>query len=89
MLYAGCVVAKICVVQCSHVVGHVNEVKETLIRTSNNQRLRNASNSNRRSKRFCSIAVLYANFTLKMIKTRVIRLRVFEGPNARDQIAFE
>ena len=90
MLYAGCVVAKICVVQCSHVVGYVNEVKETLfIRTSNNQRLRNASNNNRRSKRFCSIAVLYANFTLKMIKTRVIRLRVFEGPNARDQIAFE
>ena len=77
-------------VQCSHVVGYFNEVKDTLfIRTSNNQRLRNASNNNRRSKRFCSIAVLYANFALKMIKTRVIRLRVFEGPNARDQIAFE
>ena len=40
MLYAGCVVAKICVVQCSHVVGYVNEVKDTLfIRTSNDQRV--------------------------------------------------
>jgi len=36
-----CGVAKICVVQCSHVVGYVNYVKDTLfIRTSTNQRLR-------------------------------------------------
>ena len=28
------------------------------------------------------------NFTWQMVKTRVIRLRVIEGPNARDQSAF-
>ena len=32
--------------------------------------------------RFCSIAVLC------VVKTRVMRLRVIEGPKARDQIAF-
>ena len=26
--------------------------------------------------------------TLQMVETRLIRLRVFEGPNARDQITF-
>ena len=76
-------------VQCSHVVGCVNYVKDTVfIRTGNNQRLRNAGNSDRKSKRFCSNAVLCVSFTLQMVKKRVIRLRVFEGPNARDQIAF-
>ena len=83
-----CGVAKICVVQSSHVVGYFNYVKDTLfIRTSNNQRLRNASNNDRRSKRFFSNAVLCVSFTLQMVKTHVIRLRVFEGANARDQIA--
>ena len=75
-------------VQCSHVVGCVNYVKDTVfIRTGNNQRLRNAGNSDRKSKRFCSNAVLCVSFTLQMVKTRVIRLRVFDGSNARDQIA--
>ena len=75
-------------VQCSHVVGCVNYVKDTVfIRTGNNQRLRNAGNNDRKSKRFCSNAVLCVSFTLQMVKKRVIRLRVFEGPNARDQIA--
>ena len=32
--------------------------------------------------------VLCASFTLQMVKTRVIKLRGKEGPNARDQIAF-
>ena len=81
-------VAKICVVQCSRVVGDVNYMKDTLfIRTSNNQRLRNAGNNDRRSKRFCSNAVVCVNFMFQMVKTRVIKLRVFEGSNARDQIA--
>ena len=83
-----CGVAKICVVKCSHVVGYFNYVKDTLfIRASNNQRLRNAGNNDLRSKRFCFNAVLCVSFTLQMVKTRVIILRVFEGPNARDQIA--
>ena len=42
----------------------------------------------RRSKRFCSVVVLCVCFTLEIVKTRVIRLLVIEGPNARDQIAF-
>ena len=83
-----CGVAKTCVVQCSRVVGYFNCVKDTLfIRTSNNQRLRNAGSNDRRSKRFCSNAVLCVSFTLQMVKTRVIRLRVFDGSNAHDQIA--
>ena len=76
-------------VQCSHVVGYVNYVKDTLfIRTGNNQRLRNAGNNDQKSKRFCSNALLCVGFTLQMVKTRVIISRVFEDPNARDQIAF-
>ena len=76
-------------VQCSHVVGYVDYIKDTLfIRTCNNQRLRNAGNNDRKSKRFCSNAVLCVSFTLQMVKKRVIRLRVFEGPNVLDQIAF-
>ena len=60
-----CGVAKICVVQCSRVVGYVNYVKDTpFIRTSNNERLRSAGNNDRRSKRFCSNAVLCVSFTL-------------------------
>ena len=34
------------------------------------------------SKRFC------VSFTWQMVKTRVIRLLVIEGPSARDQSAF-
>ena len=76
-------------IQCSHVVSYVDYLKDTLfIRTGNNQRLRNAGNNDRKSKRFCSNAVLCVSFKLQMVKKRVIRLRVFEGPNACDQITF-
>ena len=45
------------------------------------------SNNGRESKRYCSNAVLWVSFLWQIVKTRVIRLRVIEGPNARDQIA--
>ena len=45
------------------------------------------SNNDRESKRYCSNAVLWVSFLWQIVKTRVIRLRVIEGPNARDQIA--
>ena len=64
------------------------KLKVLCLHTSNNQRLRSAGDNDRRSKRFCSIAVLCVSFTWQIVKTRVIRLRVIEGPNARDQIAF-
>ena len=54
---------------------------------SGNQRLHSAGNNDRRSKRFCSNAVLCISFTWQMVKTRVIRIRVIEGPNVHDQIA--
>ena len=47
-----------------------------------------AGDNDRRSKHFCSIAVLFLSFTWEIVKARVIRLRVIESPNARDQIAF-
>ena len=53
------------------------------VQTSNNQRLRSAGDNDRRSKRFCSSAVLCVNFTWQMVKTRMIRLRVMEGPKGR------
>ena len=56
--------------------------------TSDNQRVGSAGDNDRRSKRFCSSAVLCVSFTWQAVKTRVIRLRVIEGPNARDQSAF-
>ena len=56
--------------------------------TRNNQRLRSAGDNDRRAKRFCSSAVLCVSFTRLVVKTRAIRLRVIEGPNARDQSAF-
>ena len=56
--------------------------------TSNNQRLGSAGDNDRRTKRFCSNAVLCVSFTRYMVKTRVIRVRYVEGQNARDQIAF-
>ena len=49
--------------------------------TSNNQRLGNAGDTDQRSKRFCSNAVLYASQNTQHLITRV------EGQNARDQIA--
>ena len=55
---------------------------------SNNQRLRSAGDNDRRSKRFCPSAVLSVSFTWQVVQTRVIRLRVIECPNARDQSAF-
>ena len=56
--------------------------------TSNNQRLGSAGDNDRRTKRFCSNAVLCVRFTWYMVKTRVIRVRGVEGRNACDQIAF-
>ena len=44
--------------------------------------------NDRRSKRFCSIAVFCVSFTWQMVKTRVIKLRGAEGRDAREQIAF-
>ena len=41
-----------------------------------------------KSKRFCSKAVLNVSFTRYMVKVCMIKLRVIEGPNTRDQIAF-
>ena len=62
-------------------------LKSPFLHTSNNQRLRSARYNDRRSKRFCSNAVLCVSFSWQMVKTRVIRfLRVIEGRNARDQI---
>ena len=55
----------------------------SLLITSNNQRLRNAGDNARRLKRFCSNAF----HVRQMVKTRVIRLRVIEGSNTRNQIA--
>ena len=61
--------------------------------TSNNQRLRSAGDNDRRSKRFCSSAVLWESSMWQMVKKpcdqiHVFRVRVIEGPNAWDQIAF-
>ena len=55
---------------------------------SNYRRLRSAGENDRRSKRFCYNAALCASFTWQMVKTCVIRWRMIEDPNARDQIAF-
>ena len=52
-----------------------------IIITSNNQRLRSAGDNDQRSKCFCFRAVLCVSFTQQMVKTRVIRLWVVEGPN--------
>ena len=55
--------------QYSHVVGYVNYVKDTVfIRTDNNQRLRDAGNNDRKSKRLSSNAVLCVSFMLQMVK---------------------
>ena len=57
-------------------------------KTSKNRRLRSAGDSDEKSKRFCSNPVLFVGFTWLILKTRMIRLRVVEGPNAHDLIAF-
>ena len=44
-----------------------------IIITSNNQRLRSAGDNDRRSKCFCSNAVLCVSFTWEIVKIRVIR----------------
>ena len=59
-----------------------------VIISSNNQRLRSAGDNDRRSKRFCSSAVLCVRFTRQMVKARVISVRAIESPNTRDQITF-
>ena len=56
--------------------------------TSNNQKLRSAGDNDRRSKRFCSMAVLCLSFRWEMVKPRKIRLRLIESAKARDQSAF-
>ena len=67
---------------------HHSLAKAFLIITSNNQRLGSAGDNDRRSKRFCSNAVLCVSFTWQMVKTRVIRLRGVEGRDAHDQLRF-
>ena len=62
-----------------------NTIRLKLVTT---KRLRSAGDNDRRSKRFCSIAVICVSFTWQIVKTRVIRLRMIKGPNARDQIGF-
>ena len=54
---------------------------------SGNQRLQSVGNNDWRAKRFCSNAVLCISFMWQMVKTRMIRIRVIEGPNVHDQIA--
>ena len=54
--------------------------------TSNHQGLGTVGNNNRRSRHFCSNGVLCTSFTWYMNKTHVIRVRVIEGPNVRNQI---
>ena len=54
---------------------------------SNNQWLRSAGDKGRRSRCFCSDAVLRVGFTWQMVKTHVMRLRGVEGWNGRDKIA--
>ena len=55
---------------------------------TSNQRLGSAGDNDRRSKRFCSNAVLCVRFAWQIVKTLVIRLRGVEGQDAGDQIAF-
>ena len=56
--------------------------------SSNNQRLQNAGDNDRRPKCFCSSPVLCISFTWQMVKTCVIRLQMVEGLDAHDQITF-
>ena len=58
-----------------------------MAKTSNNQRLRSAADNDGRTKRFYSNAVLCVVSRYGW-STRKIKLRVREGPNAHDQIAF-
>ena len=81
-------VAKVCVVQCSHVVGDVNSVKDTLflelvITRGYEMRETTVEGQNAFAPTLCFV-VLCGSFTSRMVKPRVIRLRVFEGQNARD-----
>ena len=57
------------------------------ISTSNNQRLRSAGDNDRRSNAFAPTLYFAYVSPDRRSKTRVIRLRVKEGPYARDQIA--
>ena len=58
------------------------------LKTSNNRRLGTGGDNDRKSKRFCSNAVLCESFTWQIVKTLVFRLQGEEGPKARDQTAF-
>ena len=69
------------------VIANFYEMLQLLL-SSNNQRLRSAGDNDRRSKRFCSSAVLCVSFTWQMVKTRVISVRAIESPKTRDQITF-
>ena len=64
-------------------------IRGYVVTTRNNQRLRRVGSNDRGAKRFCSSAVLCVSFTWQLVKTaRVIKIRVIEGPNVHDQIAF-
>ena len=51
----------------------VTFIANTILCTCSNQRLRSAGDNDRKLKRFCSSAVLWASFTWQMVKTRVTR----------------
>ena len=52
--------------------GQCGEVFENKI--SNNQRLESAGDNDRRSKHFCSIAMLFVSFWWQIVKARVIKI---------------
>ena len=68
-------------------VSHIHEKPhkgKIYLNTSNDQRLGRVGDNDRRSKHFCSNAVL----CIKVEKTHVIRVQGVETRNAHDQIAF-
>ena len=68
-------------------VSHIHEKPhkgKIYLNTSNDQRLGRVGDNDRRSKHFCSNAVL----CIKVEKTHVIRVQGVEARNAHDQIAF-
>ena len=65
-----------------------NKKINKLVITKALQKLGSAGESDRRSKHFCSNAVLCLSFTWQKVKAHVIRLPGVEGRNAPNQIAF-
>ena len=68
-----------------HITGPLSKLKYIML-TSNNKRFRSAGDNDWRSKSLCF--AYYISFTWVIVKTRIIILRVMEGPNAPDHIAF-